>query len=145
MLRISLKPSRQLAATLVAAHAAAAVLVVPLDVSFAVKAALELAIVLSGCYSVREFAMLRGSRSIIALELDRAGAVNVRSRLGDWGEARLLPTSFVSPALTILNLRLADRRLVRHVVIMRDSMAAEDFRQLRVVLRWSRFTAARGP
>lgn len=145
MLRISLKPSRYLAVTLVAAHAAAAALVVPLEVPLAVKAALELAIVLSGYYSTWRTAMLRSGRCIVSLELDRAGLVNVRSRLGEWQEARLLGTTFVSPALTILNLKLTDRSVARHVIIMRDSLPAEDFRQLRVLLRWSSFTAGAGP
>lgn len=145
MLRISLRPSRYLAATLVAAHVVAAALVVSLDVSLAVKSALELAIVLSGYHAVWRIAMLRSNRCIVSLEVDRTGLVNVQSRHGEWHEARLLGTTFVSPALTILNLELADRGVARHVAIMRDSLAPEDFRQLRVLLRWSRFTAGADP
>jgi toxin CptA len=144
MLRISLKPSRYLAALVGAAHAAAAALVLPLDLPLAAKVALGAAIVLSAWHSAWGGAMLRGSRSILSIELDRERRISVQSRAGGWQEATLLGTTYVSPALTILNVRVRGERLARHVVVLPDSMPSEDFRQLRVLLRWSRKPADAG-
>jgi toxin CptA len=144
MLHISLRPSRYLAVLLAAAHAAAAVLVLTLDLNVAAKAALELFIAASAYYSAWRGALLRSGRSIVSFEIDRQGHLNVRSRLDDWQEATLLGTSFVSPALTILNLKIQNRWLARHVVILPDSLPSEDFRQLRVLLRWSKLAAGTG-
>jgi toxin CptA len=51
-------------------------------------------------------------------------------------EASLLGTSFVSPYLAVLNLKPGNSRLARHIVLLPDSLEKEEFRQLRVLLRW---------
>ena len=49
----------------------------------------------------------------------------------------MLSSSFVSPSLTVLNLRVAGAARPRHLVILPDNVEKETFRRLRVLLRWS--------
>lgn len=54
----------------------------------------------------------------------------------DWHEMELLDASVVQPWLTVLSLRgRADNRK-RHLVILRDSLDADEFRRLRVWVKW---------
>ena len=63
-----------------------------------------------------------------ALLLDRLQGESVR--------ATVLGTSYVSASLTVLNLKLAGRRVVEHILIVPDNVDPEAFRELRVLLRW---------
>ncbi|HSQ03436.1 MAG TPA: protein YgfX [Burkholderiales bacterium] len=145
MLRVSLTASRYLAGLLAAAHAGMAAVVLTLDVTVAVKIALEILIAMSAYHTAWQGALLRSGRSIDGFEFDREGRVNVRSRLHGWQEAQLLGSTFVSPVLTILNVKVAGERLARHVVILPDSLPCEDFLQLRVLLRWPKRAAGAEP
>ena len=58
--------------------------------------------------------------------------------------ARLLPSSYVSPALVVLNFRVA-RWLVRSVVLTRDTLEADLHRRLRARLRLAGHTAPSAP
>lgn len=81
-------------------------------------------------------ALLRSPQSIVAIEIGDGDKVAFQTRSGRWHAGRLLGTSFVSPGLTILNLSPDDARLTRSVVIVPDNVQSEDFRQLRIWLRW---------
>ena len=70
------------------------------------------------------------------VELRPDGTAAVVDRQGRWSEARILGSSFVSPALTILNLTVAGARLPRSLVVAPDALPAAEFRRLRVWLRW---------
>jgi toxin CptA len=72
----------------------------------------------------------------VALEVTEAGRISFRTRHGEWRECELLPSSYVSPRLTILNLKPEGGR-VRHVVLVPDNVDARDFRRLRTWLRWA--------
>jgi hypothetical protein len=48
----------------------------------------------------------------------------------------LLRSSVVTPYLVLLNVLINDSRRKANVVLMADSMGAEDLRQLRVMLGW---------
>jgi toxin CptA len=74
--------------------------------------------------------------SVVGFEIHPDCRCAVQTRHGDWLEARLLPSSFVAPYLTVLNLRVAGRRFPAHVTILPDAIDGEDFRRLRVLLRW---------
>jgi len=80
--------------------------------------------------------LLRLPASIIALEVTAKGELRCATRAGEWHAATVLGSSTVTPWLTVLNLKLEDRRFARHVVLTPDRVAAEDFRRLRVWLKW---------
>jgi toxin CptA len=142
VLKIAIRPSRRLALLLCAGHGvaagAAAVVSLPLWLNI-------LLLLLTGASCAACLygpVLLRRNASIIGLEVGNDGAVNIQTRRGEWQETRLLATSFVTSWMTVLNLLATDSGSVSHVVILSDSMAAEDFRRLRVRLRWTKNDSA---
>jgi len=101
------------------------------------KAAIVTAVVWSFRQCLGEVALLRAPGAIVAVTISRDGKVLCRSRSGAWLEYELLPSSFVSHRLTILNLRVRGSRRARHVVLCGDNTDADDLRRLRVWLRWA--------
>jgi toxin CptA len=89
-------------------------------------------------FYVWRIALLRSSRSIVAIEIGIDGKCAFQTRNGRWHTAKLRGTSFASPSLTILNLQPHDGRYTRNVVIVPDNAESEEFRQLRIWLRWKR-------
>lgn len=137
MLCISLKPSAYLAGVLVGVHIAAAVILLPLDIPHLAKLGLAILVAASLVHSLGRHALLRGRMALIGLELRRKGApASVQTRDGAWHEAWVLDTTYVSPLLTVLNLRLHGHKYARHILIAPDSTGHDDFRRLRVCLRW---------
>jgi hypothetical protein len=82
-------------------------------------------------------ALLRAPDAIVAVKVTRDGNVVARSRAYTWLECELLPSSFVSHRLTILNLRMDGIRRSREVVLCCGNVNAADLRRLRVWLRWA--------
>jgi toxin CptA len=135
MLRLELKPSRYLAAVFGVAHAAAASVLLPMELCWCIKVIAFAGIAGSLAHTLECHARLRSRRAIFALDVDQNGAL-VHTRDGKCDRASILGTSYISPALTVLNLRLENRTLRRHVIIVPDNVHAEVFRRLRVWLRW---------
>ena len=136
MLTIAIKPSRRLALLLCVAHAAAAGASLLLDLPIWLKILLVLLIGASCGVYLYSTALLRSGGAVVGLEIKDDGALSFQTRRGEWREGTLLGSSFVSPHLTILNIGMEGRFFARHVVIMPDCVDAEDFRRLRVRLRW---------
>ncbi len=80
-------------------------------------------------------ALQRGSRAAHALELDEHGRARWQDGSGQWQEAEVLPSSYASTWLVVVNLR-AGGRGERSLVLLPDCAAAEELRRLRVWLRW---------
>jgi len=135
---IVIYPSRRLALILVLSHAGAAAAAGLVDMPSAAHAGLAAAIVGNLSVTLLRFAFLKSGDSITAIRIDEAGELVIRLRSGSWRTARLLETSFVSPYLTIVNVRTADSYFAQHAVLMPDNVSHEDFRRLRVWLRWKR-------
>lgn len=77
---------------------------------------------------------LRPVRYIIRLE--RSGSVSIQSKPdASWEEAKLGATLFVHPWLTVFRLQTTGGA-ARSIVVTADSLPAEDFRRLRIFLRW---------
>ena len=138
--RIEIKPSAGLAIALCLAHLGAAVAIGCTALPLWVKGALIVAIAAALGWFLFARAMLRSAESVVALEITAAGRLSFLTRRGSWHACELLGTSYVSPRLTILNLKPEDRRFVRHVVLVPDNVAAGDFRRLRTWLRWAHRT-----
>jgi toxin CptA len=131
VLRLHLRPSRQLSWLLGAAHAAAMGVSWAAPLAWWLSLGLSLAVLASLGLSLRRaLAPPRG------LELRPDGSAALQDRRDRWTEVRILGSSFVSPALTVLNLAAAGTRLQRVVVIAPDALPADEFRRLRVWLRW---------
>lgn len=140
---IEIKPSGLLALALCAAHVAAAAVAWLAPVPLWLKAGITLAIVASLVHSLSRKAALHAARAIVALEVTEAGRISFRTRNGEWQACELLGSTYVSPYLTILNLKAQGAR-VRHVVLVPDNVEAQDFRRLRTWLRWGASSHSRG-
>lgn len=137
VLRAAVRPSVRLALLLCLVHAAAAgaLWLTPLPV--AAKAATTVAIAASLVYYVARDAALHAANAIVVLEIKENGSISFQTRSGQWVEAELLGSSYVSPRLTLVNLRPLGLRRVRHLILLPDSLDPRDFRRLRVWLRWA--------
>jgi toxin CptA len=138
MPRASLRPSRLLGAVLVLTHAAAVAILFPLQITPEWKGPLLAAIAASLAHALRRCALLRSGDAIVEIEVSDRERASICTRSGDWHPARILGTSCVTPALTAINLRVEGLRMPRHVLLVRDNVDAEDFRKVRVLLRWAR-------
>lgn len=134
--RISVRPSVLIAIAVSIVHvgAAAVLWVVPVPAVF--KAAVTLAIAVSLIYFMARDAALHAARSIVALELRDDGEIACQTRDGAWLGCELLGSSYVTPGMTVINLRLRGSVGYRRVILVLDNMDAEDFRRLRTWLRW---------
>ena len=136
MLRVSLRRSYCLSAVLAFAHCGAAATLIALDIVFEAKLAVAIAVAMSLVYSLWRYAFLSSLQSIVAIELKEGGSAAAQFRSGAWRDATVLGTTYVSPLLTVLNLRIDGHALARHALIVPDTLPTEDFRKLRVILRW---------
>ena len=136
LLVVHLKPSRHLAVILGIAHVAAAGLLWPLALPVAVKMAGAAVLAISLAFYLRHYALLLSPGAAVAFELSDEMACTLETRRGERIVCALLGSSFVAPYLTVLNLKPEGKFFTRSVVILADAIDAEEFRQLRVLLRW---------
>ena len=136
MLKISVGPSHLLAAILSVAHAVAIALVLSVDLPLWIKLVATALLSVQATIVVRRQALLRGRGAATAIEITSDHKLNLETRAGGWREYAVLGSTYVTPCLTILNLREPGNRLARRIVLLPDSLHAEDFRKLRVWLRW---------
>ena len=132
-LTLSLRPSRILALALTVM---AAVALVCAWIGLAGAAFLPVAagIAIAWAWNLAP-ALRRGKRSVCALELAADGSARWQDGSGQWHDAHILPSSYVSGWLVVMNLG-AGSRSVRPLVLLPDCAPAEELRQLRVWLRW---------
>jgi toxin CptA len=124
------------------AHVLAISLLWPLTLPVAVKLAATAALVISLVIYLRNYALRNLPGSITSLALAEDMTCRLETRRGEYIACALLGSSFVAPYLTVLELRPLNatkwwhRFGGRSVVILPDAIGREDFRQLRVLLRW---------
>ncbi len=133
---MELRPSRQLAVILGGAHLGALLLLAMLPVALWLQAGAIALLLLSAAYTIRRHAWRRGRGAVTALHFTDREQLRIRMHDGNWHAGRVLGSSTVGVLCTALNIRLTDRRFPQHTVIMSDSIDIEDFRRLRVWLRW---------
>ena len=133
---LTLRPSRRLAAILILAHVATGGLLLALSLPSWLTATVSVILLFSAVCCVRRYALLCGPGAITALAFSNREAIQLTLRDGSTHAGHVLGSSTVGTALAILNIALAGRRRPVHVLLLGDSLAAEDFRRLRVWLRW---------
>ena len=137
MLKITLQPSRILAAILVFAHGAAMAMVALAGMPLWLELIAIAALVASLVFDVRQTALLRAPDAVIGLEITADDRFSIQTRRGGWIGCEVLGSTYVTSFLTILNLKVIDSGRNTRAVILPDSLNAEDFRKLRVWLRWA--------
>ena len=128
-LRLDLRLSRLLAGTLIVAHGLALAAV---WISFSGWASQLAAVAVLTSLGV---CLVLGRLGPSSLELHQDGRASWRTRKGRWREGKLGRNNFVSAALVVLELEIGGHGR-KWIVLMADSTSPEDFRRLRVWLRW---------
>jgi len=127
-LTLTVHPSRWYARAALALHLLAGGAVLLADLAAAVQVTVLAALAASLVGAMRE-------KAVLDLHCQRDGSLAVRS--GDeWVAARLLPDTTVLPWLVVLRYRVPGAGRSDAVVVLADSLPADDFRHLRVWLRW---------
>lgn len=150
-LTLSLRPSRRLAFLLTLAHlfAVASLFVTnrPL-LPLPVPGILVLAFFVFASF-VWTLSGLFGRRRYVRLSLQRDGTLDYALKNGETGSARVDPQSTLMPWLLILLLRRREGDVpgrLSSLVLLPDTLSGEDFRQLRLWLRWQVvFSAGKTP
>jgi len=133
---VMLRPAHRLAYVLALVHAATGVLLLFMPLPPWGLVALITAVAASGVYAVWRQALRRGSRAITSLRFSNREQLEIGRRDGSRESGRILGSSTAGTLLVVLNIRLERRRRPVHVVVTRDSLEDDEFRRLRVWLRW---------
>lgn len=139
---MELRPSRLLAAVLGGAHLGALLVLALLPLALWLQTGGAVVLLLSAAHAIRRHALRRGRNAAVALHFTDREQLRVRMHDGSWHAGQVLGSSSVGVSLTLLNIALNGRHLPLHVVLPADSLAADDFRRLRVWLRWGPRAAA---
>lgn len=142
MLRVNLRSSRLLTVILALAHGAAIAVILLVDLPIGVKAVAATGLAVYWLVFVRRLPLLLTAGSVMAIEIGSDNKLSVQTNRGEWDECEVLGSTYVTPYLTVLNLRQSENRVARRIVILPDSINVEDFRKLRVWLRWKEDVAA---
>jgi toxin CptA len=134
--QVSISPSVRLALALCAIHGAAAALLWLVPLPLPGKAVITVVVAVSLVYLLARDAALHAAHAIVGLEIEDGGRVSYWTRSGRRVECEVLDSSYVSPRLTIVLLRERGRAGTRKLILLPDSMNPQDFRRLRVWLRW---------
>ncbi len=136
MLTSTLRPSIILTEILVMAHAAAVTAIVPLELPLPIMGILIVALAANLTYQIWRTILLRGRNAVMAIEVSSTDVLSIKTRSGDWLECSVLGDTCVAAFLAIVLLREVASGARRTVVVCTDSLSADEFRRLRVWLRW---------
>ena len=122
-------------------HFGGMALLLAVPVSWLIRLALWALLVMSLYWSLRVHAWRQGPSAIETIEMDGEGVVSVRfAGIGDW-HACQIASCFVHPWLTLLALKIEDRRWPVSLAIAADAVEPEPFRRWRVALKLQRVPA----
>ena len=133
---IRLSPSRMGAAMMVAAASATLGVIAATPIHDGVRILAATWVACGMLEALHSRARLRGRRGVRALHV-RGESIEVENALGERIPGRVRAGSFVAPWLTIVRWRPEGARFDRTVPILPGMLPAEDFRRLRVLLRWA--------
>ena len=139
--RLDFKPSVLLVSIFSSAEISACMTLIFMPVSVMLKIGLCLLIVLVVSYQVLDQGLKRLPQSCTSLALNAKGELTVSTKDGSEQQITVLPSSFVTSYLTVLNYKVQGKYWQRSIVLLPDNVDTEAFRQLRVWLRWGRQTS----
>jgi toxin CptA len=132
-----LHPSRYLAGVLVAALSVVVSLLLSMSLPWWAKVVTIVALLISAVYYLRHDAYLSMQSSTVCLQMGD-GQVTITRRNGRNWSGLVLHDSFITPLIVILNVLPEGKYFSHSVIILPDSLDKELFRQLRVLMKWSR-------
>lgn len=134
--QLVLKPSYRLACLLALVSFLACVLVLIMPFSGLLKLTALVLLMLVATYSIARDALLILPWSCYFLTLNKDQEVVVAQKNGKILIVRVLPTSLVMPQLTVINFRAKSHYWSRNLIILSDSIDADEWRLWRVWLKW---------
>ena len=135
--RIALIASRVGLAAIVAMAASTLALIVFTPGAMALRILAATWVACAALHALHAAALHRGQRGVRAVLVCRDGAIEVQNAAGEWRTGSLRAGSFVAPWLTIVRWRPHAARFDATIVLLPDMLPAEDFRRVRVLLRWT--------
>ena len=101
------------------------------------------AVLLATVYYCLRYALLKLPNSLVALHINNKNQLQLVCKDGQQLEALVQANTVVTGYLTVLNCQLKEatfrqKIFALHVIILPDAVDAEDYRQLRVWLRWAK-------
>jgi toxin CptA len=134
---ISLRASWLLVVILALAHGVAIAIMLFVSIPSWVKLIAAAGLTNHLLVVVRRQALLLTPDSAVAIVIGSDNKLSIQARHGEWREYTVLGDTYVASYLTVMNLEQIDSHAVKRVAILPDSVDAEDFRKLRVWLRWN--------
>lgn len=134
--RATLGPSRAAAAGLAVMALATVALLTAIPGAAAVRILLATAVLCAGLEAIHALALRRGARGVRAACVRRSREIEVDFANGRRRRGIVRDGSFVAPWLTLVRWRPEGARFDRSIVIVPGMLLEEDFRRLRVMLRW---------
>jgi toxin CptA len=131
-----LRPSRSLSLLIILLCFGALALLWLLPVSIPWSIVLSMVVLSWSGHCLLFDANLRMGHACVAFRLEEHDGIVLVLRNGRHLPGRVSSDSLVTPYIVILNVALHELRRGRSLLIMPDTMGAESFRRLRVVLRW---------
>lgn len=133
---LNIKVSRLLAGIFLAMYLGAMVLAAVTPMDWPVRLGLWGVLGWSLYYSLVTHAWRSGRRAIAAIELDNEGVASVRFAGSEVWQPVRITSRFVHPRLTLMTLRLENRRRPLSLAIAADAVDPEPFRRWRVALKF---------
>lgn len=130
--------SRRAVVLVLVSHSATAALLLSLPLPVLVRSAGVLAIVVAAMLELRELA---GRNAPASLSVGIDGRLQVTLGDGRVEEGEVLADSYVGRRLTTIVWRARGARRARTFLVLADTFPADDFRRLRVALRYGRTVA----
>lgn len=133
---LNIKVSRLLAGIFLAMHLGGMLLVALTPMAWHVRLGLWGLLGWSLYYSLITHAWRTGRFAITAIELDNEGMASVRFAGSESWQPVRITSRFVHPWLTLMTLRLENRRWPLKLAIAADAVEPEPFRRWRVALKF---------
>jgi hypothetical protein len=136
--RVVLRPSRIATCALVALAGFAIVLLVIMPAPAWTDALAALVLIGWAAHRIRQQGLRCAASSIVELKLHEDRTIVVHRKDGRLRAGRVLDTSHIHPAFTSIVWRPDGARLARSIPIVADMLDRDEFRRLRVLLRYGR-------
>lgn len=130
-----LRPSHNFSAILFFGYSLTILIVFMLPIVVLAKTALAITLGCALAYYLCRDAWLLLSSSPVAIRVE-GNEILLLTRGGSELHGRISGSSVVTPVITVLNVLPNAQKAALHIVIFPDSMDKEQFRELRVLLKW---------
>ena len=144
-IRLDFKPSFTLTLIICAMGLGAGVILILPALTGQTKLLSGIVISSAVIYTICQYGLLLLPWSCVALNVSSSNQLELVRKDGKCLQVNICNDSVVTPYLTVINCKVQDANLfarlfVPHLVILPDMLGTEDYRQLRVWLRWGKPT-----